>query len=54
MFLFDGYGISYKDKGVDPPDIDAETRFGVVDGKFAFRSKDTFQPLMFQFMCKQP
>lgn len=54
MFLFDGYGIEDKEIKVEAPDIDQETRFGVVDGKFSFRSKDTFQPFMTQFMCRKP
>jgi hypothetical protein len=54
MFLFDGYGIVYQQKTREAPDNEVETRYGVVDGKFALRSKECFQPYMIQFMCKKP
>jgi len=48
MFLFDGYGILYPDREPtkEVKEIDDETRVGVVNGKFAKRSKETFQPYM--------
>lgn len=55
MFLFDGYGIAYHDVEKDLLDNDdAEIRYGVVNGKFAKRTKEAFQPYMIQFMCKKP
>jgi hypothetical protein len=44
MFLFDGYGILYPDREPtkEVKEIDDETRVGVVNGKFAKRSKETF------------
>lgn len=55
MFLFDGYGIAYHDRDEDIKEIeDGETRYGVVNGKFAKRNKEAFQPYMIQFMCKKP
>lgn len=44
MFLFDGYGIAYHDRPKEEyKEIEeGETRYGVVNGKFAKRNKEAF------------
>jgi hypothetical protein len=53
MFLFDGYGIEFKAvENKTDNNVENKTNFGVVDGKFDYRSQDVFQPYLVQFMCK--